>query len=194
MRKHHHRRVSSLISPTMLRRRLWLRRKASYLELDAVPLLKGKETAHMLITGTTGSSTTNAFHTLLPQIRKRCDRAIVVDLTGDLVTKYYREGYDLLLNPLDARSLSWDLWKDCTALFQYDAFFESIIPGKGSSHDPFWDEERRTSFRIAVHKLEEENLKDPYLLYEFSSSNMKTFQTFFEGTEASSLHWKEKRY
>ncbi|KAB2836653.1 MAG: type IV secretion system DNA-binding domain-containing protein, partial [Caedimonadaceae bacterium] len=192
MRQHHHRRGSSLISPNILRRRLWWRRKASDLKLDRVPLLKGKETAHMLITGTTGSGKTNAFHTLLPQIRKRGDRAIVVDLTGDLVSKYYREDYDILVNPLDARSLHWDLWKDCTALSHYDALSESIIPGKGTSHDPFWDEASRTLFRIAVQKLEEQNLKDPYLLYDLlTSSDMKTFQTFFDGTEASSYTTKD---
>lgn len=192
MRQHHHRRGSHLISPKALKRRLWWSRKASDLKLDTVPLLKDKETAHMLITGTTGSGKTNAFHTLLPQIRKRSDRAIVVDLTGDLVSKYYREGYDLLLNPLDARSLSWDLWKDCTSLSHYDELAESIIPGKSASHDPFWDEASRTLFRIAVQKLEEQNLKDPHTLYELlTSSDMKTFQTFFEGTEASSYTSKD---
>lgn len=192
MRQHHHRRGSNFVSPNMLRRRLWWFRKASDLKLDAVPLLKGKETAHMLITGTTGSGKTNAFHTLLPQIRKRGDRAIVVDLTGDLVSKYYRVGHDILLNPLDARSLSWDLWKDCTAHSHYDALSESIIPGKGTSHDPFWDEASRTLFRIAVQKLEEQNIRDPHTLYELlTSSDMKTFQTFFEGTEASSYTSKE---
>ncbi|MBX9697194.1 MAG: type IV conjugative transfer system coupling protein TraD, partial [Alphaproteobacteria bacterium] len=192
MRQYHHRRGSSFISPNMLRRRLWWSRKASDLKLDTAPLSKGKETAHMLITGTTGSGKTNAFHTLLPQIRKRGDRAIVVDLTGDLVSKYYREGYDLLLNPLDARSLHWDLWKDCTSLSHYDALSESIIPGKGTSHDPFWDEASRTLFRIAVQKLQEQNLRDPHALYTFlTSSDMKTFQNFFEGTEASSYTNKD---
>jgi type IV conjugative transfer system coupling protein TraD len=192
MRQHHHRRGSHLISPRMLRRRLWWSKKASDLKLDTVPLLKDKEPAHMLITGTTGSGKTNAFHTLLPQIRKRGDRGIVVDLTGDLVSKYYREGYDLLLNPLDERSLHWDLWKDCTSLSHYDALAESIIPGKSSSHDPFWDEASRTLFRIAVQKLEEQDLKDPHTLYELlTSSDMKAFQTFFEGTEASSYTSKE---
>ncbi|MBX9697471.1 MAG: type IV secretion system DNA-binding domain-containing protein, partial [Alphaproteobacteria bacterium] len=171
MRQHHHRRGSSLISPNMLRRRLWWRRKASDLKLDGVPLLKGKETEHMIITGTTGSGKTNAFHTLLPQIRKRGDRAIVVDLTGELVSKYYRDGYDLLLNPLDARSLHWDLWKDCASLSHYDALAESIIPGNGSTYDPFWDEASRTLFRIAVQKLEEQNLKDPHTLYELLTSS-----------------------
>ncbi len=192
MRKRHHQRGSQLSSPQALRRRLKWSLNASDLKLDKIPLLKGKETAHMLITGTTGSGKTNAFHTLLPQIRKRGDRAIVVDLTGDLVSKYYREGHDLLLNPLDARSLSWDLWKDCTALSHYDALAESIIPGKGTSHDPFWDEASRTLLRIAAHKLEEQNMKDPHIRYTLlTSSDLKTFQTFFDGTEASSYTTKE---
>ncbi|MGK3808192.1 type IV secretion system DNA-binding domain-containing protein, partial [Enterococcus faecium] len=35
--------------------------------LDKLPLIRDKETSHILITGTTSSGKTNCFHTLLPQ-------------------------------------------------------------------------------------------------------------------------------
>ncbi|WP_085784268.1 type IV conjugative transfer system coupling protein TraD [Candidatus Nucleicultrix amoebiphila] len=187
-----HQRGSHLISPRALARRLRWTFQASDLRLDNVPLVKNKEMSHILITGTTGSGKTNAFHTLLPQIRRRGNRAIVVDLTGDLVAKYYREGKDLILNPFDARSVQWDLWKDCKSHTHYDALAESIIPDKGGSHDAFWDEAGRTLFRIAAQKLEQQDLRDPYQLYSLlTSSDMRTFQSFFEGTEASSYTNKD---
>lgn len=50
----------------------------------------------------------------------------MVALAGDMVSKYYRKGYDLLLNPLDARSLHWDLWKHGSSLSHYGALAASI--------------------------------------------------------------------
>src|SRR5690606_16146861 len=51
-------------------------KKASDLNLDGLPLIQDMETAHILVTGTTGSGKSNCFRTLMPQLRKREDRAI----------------------------------------------------------------------------------------------------------------------
>ncbi|MGC8483917.1 MAG: type IV secretion system DNA-binding domain-containing protein, partial [Thermodesulfobium sp.] len=64
-------RGATLASWRNLRRRLRWTFKASDLKLGKLPFVKGKETSHILITGTTGSGKTNAFNILLPQIRKR---------------------------------------------------------------------------------------------------------------------------
>ncbi|HUX80573.1 MAG TPA: type IV secretion system DNA-binding domain-containing protein [Alphaproteobacteria bacterium] len=84
--------------------------EASDLHLDKLPLVKDKETGHILMTGTTSAGKTNCFHKLLPQIQSRPYRVIVMDMTGDFVSKYYREGTDLILNPFDQRTKHWSPW------------------------------------------------------------------------------------
>lgn len=61
----------------------------------------------LIMTGTTGAGKTNAFHSLLPQIRKRGDKAIIVDVTGSYISRYYNKKTDFILNPLDTRSQFW---------------------------------------------------------------------------------------
>jgi type IV secretory pathway TraG/TraD family ATPase VirD4 len=165
--------------------------QVSDLKLGDLPLLKDKETSHTLITGTTGSGKTNAFHILLPQIRKRQNRAIVVDVTGDYVSRYYNSETDIILNPLDMRSLGWNPWADCTLDAHYDVLAESFIQTKEGSKDPFWDNASRVIFKTALRKFsfqKEENIEK--LTTFLLSASDKKFTEFFEGTEAATFAFK----
>ncbi|MDP3935374.1 MAG: type IV secretion system DNA-binding domain-containing protein [Alphaproteobacteria bacterium] len=133
---------SQLVSIQELTRQLKRANKASDIVLGELPLVKDSETQHMLITGTTGSGKTNCFHTLLPQIRNKRQRVVIVDTTGEFVSRYYRPEKDLLLNPLDARSVAWHPWAECTEDYHYDELATNLIPHTG--HDPFWINSART--------------------------------------------------
>jgi len=135
---------SQLVSIQELTRQLKRSHKASDLMLGDLPLVKDSETQHMLITGTTGSGKTNCFHTLLPQVRAKQQRAVIVDTTGEFVDRYYRPGKDLLLNPLDERSVPWHPWAECVEDYHYDELATNLIPLSG--HDPFWINSARTVF------------------------------------------------
>lgn len=119
-----HQRGTTLIPWNALANLIKKKNQASDLVFGTLPLLKDKETSHTLITGTTGSGKTNSFHVFLPQIRKRGDRAIILDVTGDYITRYYNEKTDIILNPLDERSLPWHPWADCHLDSHYDVLAE----------------------------------------------------------------------
>lgn len=76
-KKPQHQRGTTFVPWQTLARMLKQTDQNSDLSLNELPLLKDKETSHILLTGTTGSWKTNAFHTLLLQIRTRGDRAII---------------------------------------------------------------------------------------------------------------------
>ncbi|MBA3814820.1 MAG: type IV secretion system DNA-binding domain-containing protein, partial [Alphaproteobacteria bacterium] len=154
--------------------------------IAGLPLLKNKETSHILITGTTGSGKTNAFHVLLPQIRKRQNRAIVVDVTGDYVSRYYDPMTDIILNPLDTRSLSWNPWADCELDAHYDVLAESFIQTKEGSKDPFWDNAARAIFKTALRKFAFLGQRNIEAITTFlMSATDREFEDFFKGTEAA---------
>jgi type IV conjugative transfer system coupling protein TraD len=133
---------SQLVSVEALERQLKQTHKASDIVLGDLPLVKDSETQHMLITGTTGSGKTNCFHTLLPQLRDKGQRAVIVDTTGEFVSRYYRPGRDILFNPLDGRSAPWHPWAECVEDYHYDELATNLIPHTG--HDPFWINSART--------------------------------------------------
>ncbi len=186
-----HERGNTIISWKHLQKLLKIKRKASDLQLSRLPFVKNKETSHFLITGTTGSGKTNAFHSLLPQIRKRGDKAVVLDVTGDYLSRYYDSSIDVLLNPFDQRSESWHPWADCYMGVHYDTLATSFIQPKEGSRDPFWDNASRIVFRTALKKFADKGLIDIEELYSFLiASNEKEFEEFFAGTEAGTFTLK----
>jgi type IV conjugative transfer system coupling protein TraD len=131
------------------------KKEVSDLHVGGVPLIKDKETEHFLITGATGSGKTNCLIELLQQIRKRGDRAVIVDSTSELFQRFFQEKKDLLLNPLDTRSQNWNLWSECEEKYHFNEFAECLIPGSGHN-DPFWTNAARDIFVETAKMLQDD--------------------------------------
>jgi type IV conjugative transfer system coupling protein TraD len=160
--------------------------KASDIELSGLPLIKDSETKHMMIVGTTGAGKTNTFNHLLPQIRDRNQKAIIVDTTGTFVEKYYNPETDILLNPLDERSAKWDLWKECKTDVQIDDFASSLIPQ--TLHDQFWSDASRLLFSQTIKILQKRKACSIKKLLDYAIHKpLVKIQGFYAGTPAASL-------
>lgn len=160
--------------------------KASDIELSGLPLIKDSETKHMMIVGTTGAGKTNTFNHLLPQIRDRNQKAIIVDTTGTFIEKYYNPETDILLNPLDERSVNWDLWKECKTDVQIDDFASSLIPQ--TLHDQFWSDASRLLFSQTIKILQKRKACSIKKLLDYAIHKpLVKIQGFYAGTPAASL-------
>ena len=106
------------------------KKKASDIIIAGMPLLKDSETKGTLITGSNGSGKTNYLHEILPQIRKRKQPAMVIDLEGGMVARYYRPGYDIIINPFDERTHCWDFRKEVLEKEDLEAIAHSLFGGK----------------------------------------------------------------
>jgi type IV conjugative transfer system coupling protein TraD len=165
--------------------RLKITGQASAIQLGKLPLAKGTETQHILVTGGTGSGKTNCFHYLLPQIRSQKQRALIIDTTGAFIDRYYRKDVDIILNPFDQRGASWHPWIECKDKFDYEAIAESIIPQSYSEHDNYWHTAARALFSSVLIKLaksEKISELNKWLLYE----PLAKVATFVQGTKAAS--------
>ncbi len=181
-------RGSRIVSSTKLVWMIKKARKASWLRIDKLPLIKDKETTHILLTGTTGSGKTNCLHKLLPKIQGRGQKAIVIDLNGSFVSKYYREGKDIILNPFDERNHKWNPWADCLIESHYEAFAKAMIPGANFSGDKFWDSAAQTVLSAALEKQAEQNDKKIASLCQIlMGESLKDLSKYFEGTHAANL-------
>lgn len=160
------------------------RKAASPVLLMDVPLIKGTENQHMLITGTTGSGKTNAFKHLLHQIRDK--RAVILDTTGEFVEKYYNKEIDIIMNPFDERFPGWDLWAECTQVYHYDEIAENLIPQSG--HDPFWAQSSRTLLAEILKHLAQKNARSFHKVLQMSTMMpLEDLTRALHGTKASAL-------
>ncbi len=183
-----HQRGTTLLPWRKLANLIKRENQASDLNFGELPLLKNKESSHILITGTTGSGKTNSFHSLLSQVRRRADRAVILDVTGDYVSRYYNKKTDIILNPLDKRSLPWNPWADCHLDSHYDVLAESLIQPKGRNSDPFWDKASRALLKTALRKYAYHKKNNIGELTAFlMNSEDREFEKFFKGTEAASF-------
>jgi len=184
-RRKQHIEGKQIVSNRRLSLKLILSRQASPLKLGSIPLVKGTETHHILVSGATGTGKTNTYHALLPQIRKLGQRALIVDITGEFVEKYYRHGQDVLLNPFDSRSASWNPWCECSDDADFKSLAQSFIPSSYREDDNFWRDGaqeifyaalKETSFRCKTSSLSKLLLHD----------SLSSLSTYLKGTTAAS--------
>src|SRR3546814_8035562 len=116
---------------------------------------------------------------MLEGIRAKGKRAIVYDTAGTFVEKFYREGKDILLNPLDERSAVWSPWVDVPHDYHYDQIAESTIPDKHG--DPFWPKAARGTLRSEEHTSELQSLmRTSYAVFCLKKNNLQnhTYTTY----------------
>lgn len=120
-----------------------------------------REAAHTLIAGASGSGKTQLFYQITNALDARRAtgedaRAVVLDLKGDFVQHYYRDG-DALFNPMDKRCVGWCPFAELrpnSRLIQSDlaalgAAFIPDRPGEGA----FWNKAARSTFTDIIHAL-----------------------------------------
>ena len=79
------------------------------LDIAGIRLPTYLENLGFLFVGSPGSGKTQTIKRLLAILKQRPDfRVMVLDRNGELLEAFYQEGLDLLFNPRDARSLTWN--------------------------------------------------------------------------------------
>lgn len=181
-----------LVKPEVLAKQIRKEKLASDIMIEDLPLIKNAETRHILVTGTTGCGKTNLFDIVLPQIRKRRNKAIIIDIKGKYVAKYYNPATDFIFNPFDQRSINWDIWADFQMDSHYDTFSASIIPDKKNNYDDVWDKSSRIVLVEALKKLAikgNPNILD--LFHIIDGMNLIDLERFFKDTNAAKLISKD---
>jgi len=176
------------VSAGQLAKLVYRSKAASDLTLANVPLVKNSEVQHILIAGTTGSGKTNCLHELLQQIRRRKQRAIIVDMTGVFIEKYYRAGIDKILNPRDSRSEAWSVWGECQDPAHFKTMAALLIPANVHGETSYWVKNARVLFDATAKKLKEQGNLTNNNFFAFATDNpTKDIQKFYNGTKAAAI-------
>lgn len=94
--------------------------------MGGVPFARRSETGHLYLVGLTGGGKTATLEGLIDQLLARGDRAIVHDLKGDLVARYFQPATGVLLGPWDARAALWDAAADIDSPARADEFAAAV--------------------------------------------------------------------
>lgn len=160
---------------------------ATSLSLDTIPIPQEAETKHFMITGTTGSGKTNAIHHLLQALRVRGDAVVVVDTTGGYVSRFYEAETDTILNPLDARSVRWSLFKECETPSHAQELASLLIP-KPSYQSEFWTQSARLMLAEGIQVAKDHAPQKPlgFLQSILLKEDMNKVEAYFRHTNIAS--------
>lgn len=181
---------SKILTALEVRKALRKLGRASDLTIGDMPLVKDKETQHLLITGSTGCGKTTLIHNLLPQIERQNQPAIIIDQTGEMIAKYYNpERADIIFNPFDQRSKSWNFWHDCESREELERFSKILIgfnrKQSGSYSDPFWELAAEAVFNACVEFLRPKKSSIQDLVKVVCNADVDYLKTVLVGTEGA---------
>lgn len=166
---------------------------ASSIRLAQIPIVKGSEVQHILMTGSPGTGKTTAILELMDQIRKRGERCICYSPSGDFIEWFYREN-DIVLNPFDARCPSWDIWQECTQPYDYARVAGSAIPDSSGADNQFWTNTGRQLVGAVVEKMSRRGEIEPtmaQLMTWVLRAPSDELSAFLKDTDAATLAAKD---
>lgn len=174
-------RGASLLDGKDLKTLVEAREDASPYVLADVPMRKASENLHTLIAGAQGTGKSQQFFALMKQVRARGKRAIVYDPSGEFTQAFYREGKDILMNPLDGRSPNWNIWNEIEKDYHFDTMANGLIPDPADA-DPFWAKAGRMVLKDVYKVLGREGRRTNRDLYNsIAKSNLEEMHALLAG-------------
>lgn len=132
-------------------------KKSGYIPytLGGIPYPTHAESTHTLIAGNPSSGKTVLISNLIDEIKRRGDRAIIYDKMGVYTERFYNRSSskDVILNPFDARSPNWSIFKEVKNEAHFDSIAAALMPQNKAGADPFWVDAARTLFASVCGSL-----------------------------------------
>ncbi|EDG1208878.1 MULTISPECIES: type IV secretion system DNA-binding domain-containing protein [Enterobacteriaceae] len=127
--------------------------RMSRISIGNVPLIRYQENSGLAVVGSPGVGKSTIIRDVLRQLRAQKRKAVLYDISGEFVKRFYRPGKDVILNVFDTRSHSWDFWAEGKNPAMYDRMAKAAIPENNSGGDPFWTEAPRLLFSALLEQL-----------------------------------------
>ncbi|EBA8944051.1 conjugal transfer protein TraD [Salmonella enterica] len=127
--------------------------RLSRISIANVPLVRYQENSGIALLGSPGVGKSTIIRELLRQLRSQQRKAVLYDISGEFVKRFYRPGKDVILNVFDTRSHSWDFWAEGKNPAMYDRMAKAAIPDNNGGGDPFWIEAPRLLFSALLEQL-----------------------------------------
>jgi type IV secretory pathway TraG/TraD family ATPase VirD4 len=160
------------------------------LTIGGVPLEWKYENYHTLIMGAPGSGKSQAMNEEMRTVRRRGDPAVIIDPAGGFFGRYSSEekiktGYDILLNPLDEKSVPWSPLAEIEGLADFRRIAAAMIPDANSSDDNFFTPKAQGQVADVMRVMHSRGESSPKILWKWLNADPETLGEFLEGTSSA---------
>lgn len=159
-------RGAKIITPEEFNEQSRSRDEALDLPLGSIRMPVKNENRHCMAIGMQGSGKSVLFKGIVPRLYDRRDFGIILDNKGEYYSAFFDAENDLLFNPLDRRSLGWNLFNELENYPNVDAVAASLVPPTISNNDPFWNDAARGVFSGCLHYLYQNDLRNNQHLWD----------------------------
>jgi type IV secretory pathway TraG/TraD family ATPase VirD4 len=153
------------------------------LPFGTVSMPRSAETKHTFIVGRPGVGKTVMLSQILERLKQRGEKAIVYDFKGEYLSKFYEPGKDYIFNPLDKRSLGWNIFNELESFMDVDAVAASLIPPPIATTEPFWPEAARDVFAGILHYLLQNGGKNNRHIWQMVTADGKAIADNLRNTK-----------
>lgn len=133
---------------------------SSDLDVFGAKLPPGTDVVNIGMAGQPSVGKSTLLNYLFLQYRNAGDKCFVLDVGGALTEKFYRDGKDIILSPVDKRSHYWDVWQEGASSVNYNITSNSLISevktgSGGKSSGDFFIKAARIIFNEMCYKVRE---------------------------------------
>lgn len=151
-----------------------IKKKTTGINLGLISMPVDIENRTTVFIGKPGTGKTQAMRRVVQRIKKINGQALIYDTKGDYATEFYDPNRDLIFNPLDSRSLGWNVFNDLVTYMDVDAQAASLVPpSKEANSDPFWNDAAKAVYAGIVHYLYQNNLRNNKHLWKMLTADAK---------------------
>lgn len=160
------------------------------LTIGGVPLEWKYENYHTLIMGAPGSGKSQAMNEELRTIRHRGDPVVIIDPAAGFFGRYssdekIKTGYDVLLNPLDERSVPWSPFAEIEGVADFRRMAAAMMPDGNSSEDNFFTGKGQGQVADVMRVMHSRGENSPKTLWKWLNADQETLGEFLEGTSSA---------
>jgi type IV secretory pathway TraG/TraD family ATPase VirD4 len=161
-----HIRGAKIITPEEFNEQSKERDEELDLPLGSIRMPVNNENRQSLAIGKPGVGKSVLFKQTIPRLYERKEFGIMYDNKGEYYSSFFDPENDLLFNPLDQRSLGWNIFNELKNYPDVDAVAASLIPPSISNTDPFWNDAARGVFSGCLHYLFQNDMRNNRHLWQ----------------------------
>jgi len=154
-----------------------------------LPYPNGDENKGTMLVGAPGTGKTNLFNGILDEVEKHQERALIYDKMGTFTETFYDERRgDVILNPFDRRSFTWNLFDDVVLPTDLKTIARAFLPSAAQGNDPLWVNGARIIFeKVGLEELRESAPSTNRFVWRILKMDLIQMALMLKGTTAESL-------
>lgn len=172
--------IPALIIPHWWQKLIGHTTKTEYLQIRSQ-----EEAMHLLISGDSGTGKSALQHSLLLQIDKRNDSAIVYDPSIEFYEHHANSDTDILLHPFHKYCPYWNITDEINNQLDATALAKSFIPDSKEGQTIFWETAPRKLLSFLLLELKRQKLGTDELVKWLADGEL--INDLVAGTELESL-------